>query len=568
MRLQEMLRAPQGKFLELCGISGAGKTQLVMDACCRRALSGSQVVLVDTEGGFDARRFHEMASSSSDNPRVVARVLHQLVVYRTFDALELQAVICDLLDTLRTSTGPPPFVAVFIDSIAFPFRGDFRRFKDCLRQRSGGVKRKSLDRVEDRGSWERTGTEADLAWRGRTSALADIGVWLREISRHNVEVVVSNHLKESEQELVPALGDLWTALVGRRVLLELRDGYHTASCVPVATDHVPEERIGFSITKAGVQGDDEGSGDDVSDVDAETQAEVGSSDEGSDEAEEDEAPSVDCDGGGKHCWPPHWWDSRPAPVSRTADAMFRPHMACAEGAVPDLVSCLLCNGPAPWGVTEVCGEAGTGKTQVCLQFVVASVASSTHTSACYLHSEPAPLRRLQQLMSARGQSGDCLQRIFMESVSTPTELFESLSWKVPLLLRHASLKLLVIDSIAALFRDGALSQRRLSERSVLFFRLASMLQRISSEFGIPVVVTNQVSADMAGGVKPALGHSWSSCLTHRLSLHRNDRSWMKHMGKPLYHVKVSARSARVEFSSSMTAGTVPFEIHVGGLHVE
>merc|ERR1712136_616354 len=99
---------------------------------------------------------------------------------------------------------------------------------------------------------------------------------------------------------------------------------------------------------------------------------------------------------------------------------------------------------------------GTGKTQVCLQFVVASVASSTRTSACYLHSEPAPLRRLQQLMSARGQSGDCLQRIFMESVSTPTELFESLSWKVPLLLRHASLKLLVIDSIAALFRDGAL----------------------------------------------------------------------------------------------------------------
>merc|ERR1719491_572870 len=102
-RLEEFLRAPKDGFLEICGLAGAGKTQVLMDACCRLALSsGPRIVFIDTEGGFDVQRFRTMVAASTSNDRAASRALERVTVYRVFDALELQSVISELCDLITS----------------------------------------------------------------------------------------------------------------------------------------------------------------------------------------------------------------------------------------------------------------------------------------------------------------------------------------------------------------------------------------------------------------------------------------------------------------------------------
>merc|ERR1712048_171798 len=97
-------------------------------------------------------------------------------------------------------------------------------------------------------------------------------------------------------------------------------------------------------------------------------------------------------------------------------------------------------------------------------------------------------------------------------------------------MQHSSLQIIVIDSVTTLFRNVDLD---LYERSAQLFSLAMILKRVSAENGIQVLVANHVTADFdsdlkaqSSCVKPALGHAWSSCVTHRISLQRADRSHM------------------------------------------
>ncbi|KAG5559654.1 hypothetical protein RHGRI_009248 [Rhododendron griersonianum] len=200
-------------------------------------------------------------------------------------------------------------------------------------------------------------------------------------------------------------------------------------------------------------------------------------------------------------------------------------------------------------VTELVSESGCGKTQLSLQLLLsAQLSFSLAASSLYIHSEfPFPLRRLRQLSLSFPTLHNPLDRIFIRPVHSADQLFDlllqldvSLSNQIK---TQLPIKLVVIDSIAALFRsefDNTPSD--LKRRSSLFFKISSKLKSLANRFGLAVVVTNQV-VDFVGPdeglnglrvgnlgclyssgrrVCPALGLSWANCVNSRLFLSRDE----------------------------------------------
>ena len=115
----------------------------------------------------------------------------------------------------------------------------------------------------------------------------------------------------------------------------------------------------------------------------------------------------------------------------------------------------------------------------------------------------------------------------IRAVDDLASLVQALS-EMPLLLRRRRARLLVIDSIAALFRGELGARDALRERSALLCAVARRLRQLADEHNAAVLVTNQVSAvlgaahqlDLAPAVRAALGPSWSAGVATRLTLRR------------------------------------------------
>ncbi|CAK9169425.1 unnamed protein product [Ilex paraguariensis] len=233
-----------------------------------------------------------------------------------------------------------------------------------------------------------------------------------------------------------------------------------------------------------------------------------------------------------------------------------PTPKCTTGC--PLIDRFLSGGVPTNSITELVSESGCGKTQLCLQLLLAAQLPTTlgglASSSLYLHSEfPFPFRRLHQLsLSFRSShpslfaSSDPLDRIFVHPLHSAEHLLDVLR-RIDRFLEHPPtlfpLKLIIIDSIAALFRSEFENKPSdLKRRSVLFFKISSKLKLQAKTFGLAVVVTNQVvdfvgSSDGMNGLRvgnlgslyssgrrvcPALGISWANCVNSRLFLSRNE----------------------------------------------
>ncbi|XP_008811308.1 DNA repair protein XRCC3 homolog [Phoenix dactylifera] len=220
----------------------------------------------------------------------------------------------------------------------------------------------------------------------------------------------------------------------------------------------------------------------------------------------------------------------------------------------------LVRGGLPVGsVTELAGESGAGKTQLCLQLLLAALRppalGGLSAASLYIHSEfPFPLRRLLCLLPSSAPSSAAalnpLDHVFVRPAHSPDDLFSLLAAADALIARPPSalpVRLLVVDSIAALFRsEFDNTPADLKRRSSLFFKIAAKLKEQARRFGAVVVVTNQVvdvvgvsesdgsssSAIRVGNygslwssgrrVCPALGLSWANCVNTRIFLSRSD----------------------------------------------
>lgn len=204
-------------------------------------------------------------------------------------------------------------------------------------------------------------------------------------------------------------------------------------------------------------------------------------------------------------------------------------------------------------ITEMFGESGTGKTQLCLQLSLLAqfpyALGGLIGSTIYVNTECAfPLRRLNQMVSTFSSTveeivvGNPCDDIYVTECHDAPHLLIVLD-NAEKLIRSSTtrlpVKLLVIDSIASLFRSQFnCTPTDMINRSALFFRIAGRLKELAFRFGLVVIVTNQVvdfigSETSLAGFKvgdvgkfftsgrricPALGLAWANCVNTRVFL--------------------------------------------------
>ncbi|MEE6493800.1 hypothetical protein FKM82_016945 [Ascaphus truei] len=200
------------------------------------------------------------------------------------------------------------------------------------------------------------------------------------------------------------------------------------------------------------------------------------------------------------------------------------------------------------GITELAGESSAGKTQLGLQMCLSVQYplgyGGLEAGAVYICTEDAfPSKRLQQLINLQHKLRsdvpfDVIKKIrfgdniFIEHAADIDMLNECITKKVPILLLRGSVRLIVIDSIAALFRcEFAASDSVLRAKHLQTF--GAKLHSLSSRFLTPVLCINQVTdavrkvdciqsnfGQVDKTVSPALGISWSNQLLVRVMVAR------------------------------------------------
>lgn len=206
---------------------------------------------------------------------------------------------------------------------------------------------------------------------------------------------------------------------------------------------------------------------------------------------------------------------------------------------------LLRGGLPVGGVTELSGESGAGKTQLALQLCLSVQYTVEHgglnAGALYICTEdPFPIKRLQQLISEQSVLRSDVppsvisrlrfsDHIYIEHTADLDSLQACLSRRAPLLLAQGLVRLVVVDSVAALFRCEFQADDWL-ERNKQLLTFSSMLHHLSQEFTTPVLCINQVTdvfdpqttrwSSSSSSVCPALGLAWANQVTVRLMMRR------------------------------------------------
>uniref|UniRef100_A0A3Q2V0Y4 DNA repair protein n=1 Tax=Haplochromis burtoni TaxID=8153 RepID=A0A3Q2V0Y4_HAPBU len=198
---------------------------------------------------------------------------------------------------------------------------------------------------------------------------------------------------------------------------------------------------------------------------------------------------------------------------------------------------LLRGGLPVGGITELAGESGTGKTQVGLQLSLSVQYPAEHgglgAGALYVCTEDSfPIKRLHQLIGEQV----CLRsdvpadlvsslrfsdHVYIEHTADLDSLLVCLTRRARLLLTRGLVRLIVVDSVAALFRTEFQADDWL-ERNRQLLTFSSMLHHLSQEFSTPVLCINQVtpSRPSLSTVSPALGLAWANQVMVRLMMSR------------------------------------------------
>ena len=167
--------------------------------------------------------------------------------------------------------------------------------------------------------------------------------------------------------------------------------------------------------------------------------------------------------------------------------------SCVEGLEAEA---LLADSDMSSSVTEVCGEAGAGKTQLLLHLVVRcqfpQEQGGLGRKAVYVCTEgEPPMKRLQQIaeffkdeLFPEWNGAHPCENIFIEKAHTPAELEHVIESRLPRLLEKHSPGLVVIDSIAAPLRGDEAYQgcQESASRSEFLIKTSRLLKHLSSRY--------------------------------------------------------------------------------------
>jgi DNA repair protein RadA len=180
-------------------------------------------------------------------------------------------------------------------------------------------------------------------------------------------------------------------------------------------------------------------------------------------------------------------------------------------------------------VTELIGDYGVGKTQLCLTLSVMAQLprdkGGLEGDVIYLDTEGTfSPERVYQIATQRGLDGQkILDGVIVARAYNSDHqclLMDHLFKKCP----EENVKLVVVDSMVSHFRGEYLGRENIAQRQQILNRYLHKLLRLSEAYNLAVVITNQVLANPATFYAnlelPAGGHVMAHACTHRVKLNR------------------------------------------------
>ncbi|KXZ53172.1 hypothetical protein GPECTOR_7g1064 [Gonium pectorale] len=184
-------------------------------------------------------------------------------------------------------------------------------------------------------------------------------------------------------------------------------------------------------------------------------------------------------------------------------------------------------------LTEMFGEWRCGKTMLahtlCVTTQLPTEEGGGAGKAAYIDTEGTFRPELVKDIAERfGLDPEAvLGNIVVARAHTSDHQADLLISLTALMAEEACFRLLVVDSITAPFRADYIGRGELAERQQKLNGVLNRLKKISEEFNVAVVMTNQVVSDPGGGAmfvsdpkKPVGGHVIAHASTTRLSLRK------------------------------------------------
>ncbi|WRT70919.1 meiotic recombinase Dmc1 [Kwoniella shivajii] len=198
------------------------------------------------------------------------------------------------------------------------------------------------------------------------------------------------------------------------------------------------------------------------------------------------------------------------------------------------VDAMLGGGIATQSITEVFGEFRTGKTQLCHTLCVSTQLPEENGGAAgkvaYIDTEgtfrPDRVRAVADRFGV--DSTMALDNVLCARAWSSEQQCDLLVELAVRFVEDRTYKLLIVDSIMNLFRQDYSGRGELSERQQKLNQFLARLQKLSEEFNIAVVLTNQVQADpgaaamfaAAASAKPVGGHILAHASATRIALRK------------------------------------------------
>jgi DNA repair protein RAD51 len=195
---------------------------------------------------------------------------------------------------------------------------------------------------------------------------------------------------------------------------------------------------------------------------------------------------------------------------------------------------LLAGGIETGSITEIFGEFRTGKSQICHTLAVTCQLpfdmGGGEGKCLYIDTEGTfrPVRCLA-VANRFGLSGEeVLDNVAYARAYNSDHQLELLN-QAAQMMTETRFSLLIVDSATSLYRTDFAGRGELSSRQTHLAKFMRTLQRLADEFGIAVVITNQVVAQVDGGPsamfnpdpkKPIGGNIIAHASTTRLSLRK------------------------------------------------
>ncbi len=181
-------------------------------------------------------------------------------------------------------------------------------------------------------------------------------------------------------------------------------------------------------------------------------------------------------------------------------------------------------------IIEFFGEAGTGKTNICLQ--AARECAQTGKRVGYIDSEGVSIERLHQLCSSEEYNEkDILDNILIFSPTTQRDQEKMIKNAIKI----QDINLIIVDTLNIFYRLNLEEDKDHAMRS--FTRQVATLQKASRENNLFVIITEQVYTDKTGEIKPFTNRDVEHIVKTIIKLEKTDigkrqATIMKHRSQP------------------------------------